>query len=59
MGLSDVAEDIAFHMTDWDHNVDDLVSLYERPEAFSDDEIMDIILKFWLMFRTIWQLSKC
>ena len=46
MDLSKVAEDIAFHMTDWDHNVDDLTSLYERSEAFSDDEIVDITLKF-------------
>src|SRR5258705_12909669 len=46
MDLSEVAEDIAFHMTDWDHNVDDLIRLYEQPESFSDDEIVHILVKF-------------
>jgi hypothetical protein len=46
MDLSDVAEDIAFHMTDWDHNVDDLIRLYEQPETFSNDEIVDILIRF-------------
>jgi hypothetical protein len=41
-----IAREIAFHMTDWDHNVDDLVKLYERPESFSDDEILSIIIQF-------------
>ena len=40
MDLSEVAEDIAFHMTDWDHDVDGLIRLYDQPEAFSDDEIV-------------------
>ncbi len=42
----EVAHEIAFHMTDWDHDVDDLVNLYERPESFSDDEILSIIIRF-------------
>ena len=42
----EVARGIAFHMTDWDHNVDDLIRLYERPETFSDDEIQSIIIQF-------------
>ena len=46
MGDPETAREIAFHMTDWDHNVDDLVNLYEQPEAFSDDEILHITLKF-------------
>jgi hypothetical protein len=33
-------------MTDWDHNVDDLVKLYKHPESFSDDEILSIIIQF-------------
>jgi len=33
-------------LTDLDHNVDDLLRLYEQPEAFSDDEIRDIIIRF-------------
>lgn len=43
---SAAAEDIAFHLTDWDHNVDDLLRLYEHPEAFSDDEIIQILMTF-------------
>ena len=46
MGDLDVAREIAFHMTDWDHNVDDLVKLYEQPESFSDDEILSIVIQF-------------
>jgi hypothetical protein len=46
MDLSEVAEDIAFHMTDWDHNVDDLIRLYEQPESFSNDEIVHLLMKF-------------
>ena len=46
MEASAVAEDIAFHMTDWDHDVDDLLRLYEQPEAFSDDEIIQILMSF-------------
>ena len=42
----EVARDIGFHMTDWDHNVDDLIKLYEQPEAFSDDDIQSIIIQF-------------
>jgi hypothetical protein len=42
----EVARDIAFHLTDWDHNVDDLIKLYEQPEAFSDDDIQSIIIQF-------------
>ena len=42
----EVARDIAFHLTDWDHNVDDLIRLYEQPEAFSDDEIQGILIQF-------------
>jgi len=45
-GEAEAAREIAFHMTDWDHNVDDLVRLYERPESFSDDEIQSVIIQF-------------
>ena len=46
MDLSAASNEIAFHMTDWNHNVDDLVRLYEDPEAFSDDEIVHLVLQF-------------
>ena len=42
----EVARDIAFHMTDWDHNLEDIVRLYEQQEKLSDDEIIDIIIQF-------------
>ena len=42
----EAARDIGFHMTDWDHNVDDLLRLYEQPDAFSDDDIRSIIIRF-------------
>jgi hypothetical protein len=46
IGEQEVAREIAFHMTDWDHNVDDLVRLYGRPESFNDEEIRSIVLQF-------------
>ena len=46
MDLSAVSKDIAFHMTDWDHDLDDLIKLYENPDAFSDGEIVKILLQF-------------
>jgi hypothetical protein len=46
MESSAVAQDIAFHLTDWDHNVDDLLKLYEQPEVFSNDEIVQILMTF-------------
>lgn len=42
----EVARDIAFHMTDWDHNLEDMVRLYEQQESLSDDEVIDIIIQF-------------
>jgi hypothetical protein len=45
MGEPEVAREIAFHMTDWDHNVDDLIRLYEQAESLSDEEIRKIVLQ--------------
>ena|ERR1700687_230127 len=42
----EVAREMAFHLTDWDHNLDDLIRLYEQPEAFSDDQIQSIVIQF-------------
>ena len=42
----EVARDIAFHMTDWDHNLQDMVRLYEQQESLSDEEVIDIIIQF-------------
>ena len=32
-------------LTELDHNVDDLLRIYEQPETFSDDEIRGIIIR--------------
>lgn len=39
-------EDIAFHMTDWKENLEELVRLYEQPEQLTDEQIQHIILVF-------------
>ena len=38
-----VARDIAFHMTDWDSDLDALIRLYENPQTYTDDQITEII----------------
>ena len=46
MDQPEVSDEIAFHITDWDSDVDDLVRLYENPDAFADDEILSLVIKF-------------
>ena len=46
IGKPETGEDIAFHMTDWDHNLTDLETLYEQHSTMSDDEISDIVIEF-------------
>lgn len=41
-----VVEDIAFHMTDWKENLEEIVRLYEQPERLSDEQVQHIILVF-------------
>jgi len=43
---SAVASEIAFHMTDWDHNIDDLLKIYNEPQRVTNDEIVQIVLEF-------------
>ena len=43
---AEVAKDIGFHMTDWDGDVDELVALYANPDAFTNDQVVDIVLRF-------------
>lgn len=33
-------------MTDWVHDVDDLISLYDSPDGFTNDQVVDIVLRF-------------
>ena len=41
-----VVEDIAFHMTDWKENLEELVELYEKVERLSDEQIRKIVIGF-------------
>ena len=47
LGL-EIAEacEIAFHLTDWKHNLDELVEIFERADKLSDEHIQEIIVKF-------------
>ncbi len=45
MDKPDVARDIAFHMTDWDDDLEVLNALYEQPEKYGHDEIRRAVLK--------------
>jgi hypothetical protein len=46
MGDPDVAREIAFHMTDWDHDIDDLNKLYGQIQTLTDQEILSIVIRF-------------
>ncbi len=39
------AQEIAFHLTDWDDDLEGLIKIYESEETLSDDEISRIIFK--------------
>ncbi|MCI0560032.1 MAG: hypothetical protein MN733_16200, partial [Nitrososphaera sp.] len=41
-----VANDIAFHMTDWKEDIEDLIGIYEQIEQLSDEQIRRIIFRF-------------
>ena len=42
----DVAKHIAFHMTDWKEDLEELVELYERVEQLSDEQIRKVVIGF-------------
>ena len=42
----EVVDGIAFHMTDWKENLEELVELYDQPEQLSDERIRKIVLGF-------------
>ena len=46
IGEPEIVRDIAFHMTDWGNDLEEMVKLYEQPQAFSEDEIREIIIGF-------------
>ncbi len=43
---ADVVRDIAFHITDWKENLEEMLELYTRPEELSDEQVRNIILVF-------------
>jgi hypothetical protein len=42
----DVANNIAFHMTDWEQDLDRILKLYQGSEEFSDEQIRMTIIQF-------------
>jgi hypothetical protein len=40
------AGEVAFHLTDWKHNLDELVEVYEKADELSDEHIQEIVIKF-------------
>ncbi|HEY8559881.1 MAG TPA: hypothetical protein VIL74_05730 [Pyrinomonadaceae bacterium] len=41
-----VSSDIAFHLTDWVSDIEDLIKIYSNIEKLSNDEITSFIYKF-------------
>lgn len=41
-----IGREIAFHFTDWDGDLKELLELYESPSSFTDDEIQKRLLGF-------------
>jgi len=41
-----LVEDVAFHMTDWKDDLDQLVTLYQNIDRASDSEIQKVIIGF-------------
>lgn len=40
------ARDIAFHMTDWFDDLEELNGFYEKPDALNDKKIEDLLIRF-------------
>jgi hypothetical protein len=46
-GITDTAaKEIAFHMTDWDDDLERMVRLYKDCENMTPDEALEILLRF-------------
>jgi len=43
---SNLVEDIAFHMTDWKEDLDELVGLYQNVDTLSDSDIRKAVIRF-------------
>ena len=42
----ETARDIAFHITDWDHNLEDLIRVYDMNQEIDNDRVLDIVIEF-------------
>ena len=42
----EAGRDIAFHMTDWDHNLEDLIKFYSAPDLLTDDQVQSVVIEF-------------
>jgi len=40
------ASEVAFHLTDWKHNLDELAQIFENADELSDDHIQRTVIKF-------------
>ena len=45
---SDLAHDIAFHMTDWLEDMSELNKFYIYPESYNSKQVTDLLMKFLL-----------
>jgi len=43
---SNIVEDIAFHMTDWKEDLDQLVGVYQNVDSLSDSDIRKAVISF-------------
>jgi len=43
---TDLADDIAFHMTDWLHDLGEYVTFCKEPDALSHEEVTDLLARF-------------
>lgn len=43
---SQIAEDIAFHMTDWEEDLHTITELYQREAELSNDEVQNMVMDF-------------
>jgi len=43
---SNICEDIAFHMTDWKEDLEQLVGLYQNVDSLTDSGIRKVVISF-------------
>lgn len=43
---AEIAEQIAFHLTDWGDDFERMLKLYQQPQSLNDDQVQALIFKF-------------